>query len=149
MEVRMLKHPLTGVVVKCSPKSHKVLVDVLGLLGKAGIGVYGVMLEKDRLKFYVREGECERTLRVLDKVVRGDVEFSITREVGMITISGGSRRHSVNVDVLLAPVKSKVKIFDLIRSDNSVQLFIELRNRGMVFEEIVKRVTDGFRMTKV
>jgi len=148
MELKMLKHALANVVVKGNPKSHKVLVNVLGSLGKAGISIYGIMLEKDKLKFYVKETEYERTLKILDKVAKGDVEFYVTRGIGMITISGGERGHSIDVDVLLAPVRDRVKVFDLIRSDNSVQLFLELKHRGFVFHQLVKKVTDGFRVTK-
>jgi len=148
MELKMLKHALANVVVKGNPKSHKVLVNVLGSLGKAGISIYGIMLEKDKLKFYVKETEYERTLKILDKVAKGDVEFYVTRGIGMITISGGERGHSIDVDVLLAPTRERVKVFDLIRSDNSVQLFLELKHRGFVFHQLVKKVTDGFRVTK-
>ena len=148
MELKMLKHALANVVVKGNPKSHRVLVNVLSSLGKAGISIYGIMLEKDKLKFYVKETEYERTLKILDKVAKGDVEFYVTRGIGMITISGGERGHSIDVDVLLAPVRDRVKVFDLIRSDNSVQLFLELKHRGFVFHQLVKKVTDGFRVTK-
>ena len=144
----MLKHALANVVVKGNPKSHKVLVNVLGSLGKAGISIYGIMLEKDKLKFYVKETEYERALKILDKVAKGDVEFYVTKGIGMITISGGERGHSIDVDVLLAPTRERVKVFDLIRSDNSVQLFLELKHRGFVFHQLVKKVTDGFRVTK-
>lgn len=148
MELKMLKHALANVIVKCDPKSHEVLVKVLGSLGKAGINIYGIMLEKDRLKFYVKESEYERALKILDKVAKGDVEFYVMKGVGMITILGGNKGHSVDVDVLLAPVRERVKIFDLIRSDNSVQLFVELKHRGFVFHQLVKKVTEGFRVTK-
>ena len=148
MELKMLKHALANVVVKGNPKSHKVLVNVLGSLGNAGISIYGIMLEKDKLKFYVKETEYERALKILDKVAKGDVEFYVTKGIGMITISGGERGHSIDVDVLLAPTRERVKVFDLIRSDNSVQLFLELKHRGFVFHQLVKKVTDGFRVTK-
>jgi aspartokinase len=148
MELKMLKHALANVVVKGNPKSHRVLVNVLGSLGKAGISIYGIMLEKDKLKFYVKETEYERALKILDKVAKGDVEFYVTRGIGMITISGGERGHPIDIDVLLAPVRDRVKIFDLIRSDNSVQLFLDLKHRGFVFHQLVKKVTDGFRVTK-
>ncbi|QLJ53273.1 MAG: hypothetical protein Sv326_1098 [Candidatus Fermentimicrarchaeum limneticum] len=144
----MLKHALANVVVKGNPKSHRVLVNVLGSLGKAGISIYGIMLEKDKLKFYVKETEYERALKILDKVAKGDVEFYVTRGIGMITISGGERGHPIDIDVLLAPVRDRVKVFDLIRSDNSVQLFLDLKHRGFVFHQLVKKVTEGFRVTK-
>lgn len=148
MELKMLKHALANVVVKGNPKSHRVLVNVLGSLGKAGISIYGIMLEKDKLKFYVKETEYERALKILDKVAKGDVEFYVTRGIGMITISGGERGHPIDIDVLLAPVRDRVKVFDLIRSDNSVQLFLDLKHRGFVFHQLVKKVTEGFRVTK-
>jgi hypothetical protein len=148
MELKMLKHPLANVVVKGNPKSHKILINVLGALGKSGISIYGLMLEKEQLKFYVKEIECDRTLKILDRVSRGDIQFYVRKGVGMITISGGERGHSIDVDVLLAPVRSKVKMFDVIRSDNSVQLFLELKYRGFVFHQIVKKVTNGFRVSK-
>jgi len=144
----MLKHALANVVVKGNPKSHKVLVNVLGSLGKAGVSIYGIVMERDKLKFYVKETEYERALKILDKVAKGDMEFYVTKGIGMITISGRERGHSVDVDVLLAPVRDRVKIFDLIRSDNSVQLFIELKHRGFVFHQLVKKVTNGFKVTK-
>jgi aspartokinase len=125
-----------------------VLVNVLGSLGKAGVSIYGIMLEKEQLKFYVKETEYERMLRILEKVAKGDVEFYVRKGVGMITISGGEMGHTVDVDVLLAPVRGRVKMFDIIRSDNSVQLFLELKQRGFVFQQLVKKVTNGFRVTK-
>ncbi|MCX6776283.1 MAG: hypothetical protein NT130_05545 [Candidatus Micrarchaeota archaeon] len=148
MELKMLKHPLANVVVKGDPKSHKILVNVLGSLGKSGISVYGLMLDKEQLKFYVKETECDRTLKILDRVAKGDMQFYIKRGIGMITISGGEKGHAVDVDVLLAPVRNSVKMFDIIRSDNSVQLFLELKYRGFVFHKIVAKVTNGFRVSK-
>jgi len=145
----MLKHPLANVVVKGDPKSHKILVNVLGSLAKEGINIYGLMLEREQLKFYVKETEYERTLKILDRVAKGDMQFYITRGIGMITISGGERGHTADVDVLLAPMRSQMKMFDIIRSDNSVQLFLELKHRGFVFQQLVKKVTNGFRVSKV
>ena len=149
MELKMLKHPLANVVVKGDPKSHKILVNVLGSLAKEGINIYGLMLEREQLKFYVKETEYERTLKILDRVAKGDMQFYITRGIGMITISGGERGHTADVDVLLAPMRSQMKMFDIIRSDNSVQLFLELKHRGFVFQQLVKKVTNGFRVSKV
>ena len=148
MELKMLKHPLANVVVKGDPKSHKILVNVLGSLAKEGINIYGLMLERERLKFYVKETEYERTVRILDKIAKGDVEFYVMKGIGMITISGGERGRIVDVDVLLAPLRSQIKIFDIIRSDNSVQLFLELKHRGFVFQQLVKKVTNGFKVSK-
>jgi len=144
----MLKHPLANVAIKGSAKSHRVLVNVLGSLGKSGINVYGLMLEKDQLKFYVKENDCDRTLKILDRVSRGDIQLYVRKGIGMITVSGGDRGHSIDVDVLLAPVREKVRMFDVIRSDNSVQLFLELKYRGYVFHKLVKQVTNGFRVSK-
>jgi len=145
----MLKHPLANVVVKGDPKSHRILINVLGHLENSGINIYGLMLEREQLKFYVKETECDRTLKILDRVAKGDMQFYIKRGIGMITISGGERGRTVDVDVLLTPMRSQMKMFDIIRSDNSVQLFLELKHRGFVFQQLVKKVTNGFRVSKV
>lgn len=147
MELKMLKHPLANVIVTGSPKSHKILINVLGYLGKSGINIYGIMLEKEQLKFYVKETDCDRTIAILDKIAKGDVKFYIRKGIGMVTISGGERGYHVDVDVLLTPFRNKVRIFDIIRSDNSVQMFLELKYRGYVFHKLVKKVTNGFRVT--
>ena len=148
MELKMLKHSLANVVVRGDPKSHKILVNVLGSLAKEGINIYGLMLEREKLKFYVKETEYERTLKILDRVAKGDVEFYVTKGIGMITISGGERGHTVDVEMLLAPVRNHVEMFDIIRSDNSVQLFLEQKHRGFVFQQLVRKVTNGFRVSK-
>jgi hypothetical protein len=95
----------------------------------------------------VKETDCDRTIAILDKIATGDVKFYIQKGIGMVTISGGEKGYHVDVDVLLAPFRNKVRIFDIIRSDNSVQLFLELKYRGYVFHKLVKKVTNGFRVT--
>lgn len=144
----MLKHPLANVVVKGNPKNRRMLIEVLGSLGKAGINVYGVGVEEDELKFYVKESECDRAVGILDRVVRGNIQFYIMKGIGMITVSGGGRGRFSDIDTLIAPVKREVRVVDIIRSDNSAQLFVELRDRGRAFQKLVKRVTNGFRVTK-
>jgi aspartokinase len=150
MEIRMNKNALASVMVRAGAKAHKTLTLVLGALSKGGINIYAVLREEGVLKFYVKENERERVVKVLEKVVGGDIEFYIRRKVGMITVTRTKHNSaSITLEILMAPMREKIEVLDVIRSDGSIELFVDLKDRDYVFNKLVKKVTNGYKVRKV
>jgi hypothetical protein len=66
----------------------------------------------------------------------------------MITINSSERGVNIPIDVLMAPLRDKVSVLDIIRSDGLIELFVDLKDRDYTFNKLVRKITNGFRVRR-